>query len=329
MVTGVDIVKEQIRVAAGEKLSVKQDDVDFRGHAIECRINAEDPFKNFLPSPGTISHYVEPRLPWVRVDSACYQGYKVQPFYDSLLAKLVVWGRTREEAIARTRVALANFVIEGVATTIPFHALLMSDQRFLSANLYTDSVESEILEDFKKISPSLVRSPITRLENGGNSDLKPLVEPILKSQGSGDAASYFQVRVSDRTFRVGVSEVTNNTADSSGESPPRTSRSASDRAKQGSSQQDRQEVKAPMHGLVKDVRVGAGDEVEAGQLLLIFEAMKMESTIHAEISGRIEKISAKVGQTVGQSDHLITIIKPAKDESSDRNTAKDKAQRRK
>ncbi len=86
-VTGIDIVKEQIRIASGEKLSVKQEEVSFRGHSIECRINAEDPFKNFMPAPGTVKNFVEPRMPWVRVDSACYSGYQILPFYDSLIGK--------------------------------------------------------------------------------------------------------------------------------------------------------------------------------------------------------------------------------------------------
>lgn len=321
MVTGVDIVKEQIRIAAGEKLSFKQSEVDFRGHAIECRINAEDPFRGFLPSPGTIAKYFEPRLPWVRVDSACYQGYKVQPFYDSLLAKLVVWGRTREEAIARTRLALENFVIEGVASTIPFHKFLLQDKRFLSGNLDTDSVEGQILEDFKKSNSISVRSPINPGACHGNSDLKPVVEPIIDSHGLGEgSARFFQVKVSDRTFRVAVSEVIDHAV--AEPSAPISTRQSNNNVNLVASARDRQEVKAPMHGLVKDVHVNTGDYVESGQLLLIFEAMKMESTINAEISGRVEQLAVKVGQTVGQADHLLTIINQPKEKRSGRSENK-------
>jgi acetyl-CoA/propionyl-CoA carboxylase biotin carboxyl carrier protein len=330
MVTGVDIVKEQIRIAAGERLSFKQDEVEFRGHAIECRINAEDPSRNFLPSPGTIVKYAEPRLPWVRVDSACYQGYKVQPFYDSLLAKLVVWGRTREEAIARTHLALENYLIEGVATTIPFHTYLLKDKRFLSGNLFTDSVEGQILDEFKKSNSISVRSTSASLDSDDNSDIRPVVAPIVDSQAPGERADhFFQVTVRNRTFRVGVSEVFDKATVDSVKAPPRNSQSAStsNQASQAISAKERQEVKAPMHGLVKEVHVSTGDYVEAGEHLLIFEAMKMESTINAEISGRVEKISVKVGQTVGESDHLLTVRNEPKDKRSGRSENKHKRKR--
>lgn len=153
MVTGVDIVKEQIRVAAGMKLSFTQEETSQRGHSIECRINAEDPNKNFLPNPGTIHNYVEPQHPWSRVDSACYPGYTVLPFYDSLLAKLVVWGKDRDEAIARMRLALTDFIIEGVATTIPFHLALLDDPNFLSGEVTTNYVEKEMMKNWKELGP--------------------------------------------------------------------------------------------------------------------------------------------------------------------------------
>jgi len=129
MVTGLDIVREQIRVAAGEPLSFRQEDVVFRGHAIECRINAESAHLGFVPLPGTITRYEEPGGPGVRVDSGVFAGWTVPPFYDSLLAKLVVWDETREAATARMLRALAEFRIEGLATLVPFHrALLASDE---------------------------------------------------------------------------------------------------------------------------------------------------------------------------------------------------------
>lgn len=123
MITGIDIVKEQIRIAMGEPLSFHQQDIVFRGHAIECRINAEDPI-SFMPSPGTVENYLPPGGPFVRVDSALFAGCKVPPFYDSLLAKLVVWGNTREEALARLRKALDEYVITGIHTLIPLHRRL-------------------------------------------------------------------------------------------------------------------------------------------------------------------------------------------------------------
>lgn len=136
MVSGVDIVKEQIRVAAGLPLSVTQEGVTMRGWSLECRINAEDPAAKFRPSPGTVTTWREPGGPWVRVDSAAEAGYTVEPYYDSLLAKLVTWGRDREEAVARMRRALTEFKVEGVKTTIQMHQQLMEDPEFQQGNIH-------------------------------------------------------------------------------------------------------------------------------------------------------------------------------------------------
>ncbi len=141
-VTGLDIVKEQIRIAAGEKLGFRQSDIQFSGHAIECRINAEDPEKNFMPCPGIISDFHTPGGPGIRLDSHIYTGYKIPPLYDSLLAKLVAYGRTRDEAIARMSRALSEFSIAGVKTTIPFHKKVMEDERFLRGEVYVDFLNS-------------------------------------------------------------------------------------------------------------------------------------------------------------------------------------------
>ena len=130
-ITGVDLVKEQIRVAAGEPLSIRQEDVKLDGWAIECRINAEDPDRNFMPSPGTIQFYLPPGGAGVRVDSAAYSGYRIPPYYDSMIAKLIVWGKDRNEAIRRMVRALSEFAIEGVKTTIPFHLKLLEPSRIL------------------------------------------------------------------------------------------------------------------------------------------------------------------------------------------------------
>jgi len=130
MVTGVDIIKEMISVAEGHPLSFRQEDVEIEGHAIECRINAEDPSKNFMPSAGKIGFYLPPGGVGVRVDSAAYPGYTIPPHYDSMIAKLIVWGANREEAIARMKRALGEFAIDGVHTTIPFHSKLMDHPKF-------------------------------------------------------------------------------------------------------------------------------------------------------------------------------------------------------
>ncbi|GBF11034.1 acetyl-CoA carboxylase biotin carboxylase subunit [Tepidibacillus sp. HK-1] len=141
LVTGVDLIKEQIRVAAGEPLSFNQEDIQFNGWAIECRINAEDPFKNFMPSPGKINFYLPPGGLGVRLDSAAYPGYTISPFYDSMIAKLIVWGRDRDEAISRMKRALDEFTVEGVKTTIPFHLKLLNHELFIKGDFDTKFLE--------------------------------------------------------------------------------------------------------------------------------------------------------------------------------------------
>src|ERR671938_339449 len=146
MLTGVDLVKEQIRVAGGEPLSVEQDDIPFFGHAMEFRINAEDPEKDFMPSPGEISFLDVPGGPGVRVDSAIYQGYKIPPFYDSMIGKLIVWALTREEAINRARRALREYRLQGIKTTIPLHIRLLEERALRSGEYHTGYLE-ELLKE--------------------------------------------------------------------------------------------------------------------------------------------------------------------------------------
>ncbi|RFU65655.1 acetyl-CoA carboxylase biotin carboxylase subunit [Peribacillus glennii] len=141
MVTGVDLIKEQIHVASGKKLSLKQGDVTFNGWAIECRINAENPEKNFMPSAGKIQMYLPPGGFGVRVDSAAYPGYSIPPYYDSMIAKLIVHGATREEAIEKMKRALSEFAIEGIHTTIPFHLKLLGHEQFVSGEFNTKFLE--------------------------------------------------------------------------------------------------------------------------------------------------------------------------------------------
>ena len=144
-ISGVDIIKEQIRVAAGLPLSVtRQEDLRILAHAIEFRINAEDPSRNFMPGPGTITRLRVPGGFGVRVDTHVYTGYKIPPTYDSLLAKLIVWGDSRDEAIARGKRALSEFVIEGVPTTIPFHLRVLENETFIQGEVYTDFIETEL-----------------------------------------------------------------------------------------------------------------------------------------------------------------------------------------
>jgi len=145
-VTGIDLVKEQILIAAGEKLSCRQEDVQIRGHALECRINAEDPARNFRPSPGRVQRFHPPGGFGVRVDTALYPGYEIPPYYDSLIAKVIVWAPSRQEAIARMRGALREMVVEGVTTTIPFHLKIMDNAFFRRGEVYTNFIQRRLLE---------------------------------------------------------------------------------------------------------------------------------------------------------------------------------------
>jgi pyruvate carboxylase subunit A len=156
MVTGVDIVREQIRIAGGLALGFGQDDICPRGSAIECRINAEDPLDGFFPTPGKIRAYHPPGGTGVRVDSGVYSSYTIPPYYDPMIAKLIVWGRDRDEAISRMRRALYEYTITGVKTNIPFHLAVMSNERFVRGELGTHFVEREItlLDDMRRIVAS-------------------------------------------------------------------------------------------------------------------------------------------------------------------------------
>jgi acetyl-CoA carboxylase biotin carboxylase subunit len=141
MATGQDLVMRQLTIAQGERLDIRQDQVRFRGHVIECRINAEDPERNFMPTPGRIDTFHQPGGPGVRVDTAAYQSYFIPPYYDSLVAKVLTHGTDRAQAIARMRVALDEFIVEGIATTIPLHRRLIQEPRFLAGEVHTRFVE--------------------------------------------------------------------------------------------------------------------------------------------------------------------------------------------
>jgi acetyl-CoA carboxylase biotin carboxylase subunit len=149
MITGLDLVQEQIFVAAGEKLRFRQKDIQLRGHALECRINAEDPYR-FTPSPGKITSYHPPGGPGIRVDSHVYQGYSVPPYYDSMIGKVIAYGATREQAIARMRIALSEMVVEGIQTNIPLHREMLNDTRFLRGGVSIHYLEQKLAQEQKK-----------------------------------------------------------------------------------------------------------------------------------------------------------------------------------
>ena len=148
MITGVDIVRAQLRVAAGERLGIEQSDVVLSGHAIECRINAEAADRGFLPSPGRIRRWIAPVSSYVRVDTHCYPGYDISPYYDSLLAKIIVWGEDRDQAITRMERALRHLEIDGVATTVPFHQAVLAHPDFRARRINTKWVEDVFLPHF-------------------------------------------------------------------------------------------------------------------------------------------------------------------------------------
>lgn len=155
MVTNVDLIKEQIKIAEGAKLAYKQEDIKVEGHAIECRINAEDPSNDFIPSPGTITNYLPPGGPGIRVSSSCHTGCSILPQFDSLIALLICYGKTRQEAIARMKNALNEFIIEGVKTTIPFHKLVLSKRQFLRGNVTTSFIENnKIMDALRLMKPN-------------------------------------------------------------------------------------------------------------------------------------------------------------------------------
>ncbi len=154
MVTNVDLVKEQIKLASGAKLAYKQENIKIEGHAIECRINAEDPSNDFSPSPGTVVNYLPPGGPGIRISSSCHSGCKIPPQFDSLIALLICHGSTRQEAIARMKRALQEFIIEGVKTTIPFHQSVLGKRQFLRGNVTTSFIENnKIMEELKGMKP--------------------------------------------------------------------------------------------------------------------------------------------------------------------------------
>lgn len=312
MTTGVDIVKEQISIAFGNHLSFTQDEVSQHGHAIECRINAEDPNKNFMPNPGTLSVYKEPSAPWVRVDSACYNGYTIMPFYDSLLAKMVVWGRTRAEAIARTRIALRDFKIEGVKTTIPFHLAMMDDPTFQSGEVHTSYVESEFMKNWKEIAEQYCKElapPVAAAKEANHTGANGSGSATVAERTSPRA---FEVEVNQRMYKVAVSELVEPGKErqitvTGGQAKPAAAQKAKPKKVAGQSSANPGEIRSTMNGVIKELLVKVGDKVTAGQKVITFEAMKMESDLLAAKAGTVSGINCKLGETVNSDVVLITI----------------------
>jgi acetyl-CoA/propionyl-CoA/long-chain acyl-CoA carboxylase, biotin carboxylase, biotin carboxyl carrier protein len=285
-VTGVDIVREQVRIAAGEALSLSQDDVVIRGHAIECRINAEDVTRGFLPSPGRITAYREPGGIGVRIDSGIRAGDEVTGLYDPLLAKLVVHDVDRERARLRMLRALEELVIEGPATLIGFHRALLSSSCFVDGGTCHGLVESEQLaQRARELDEQL--SHETTIAFGSDGVV-------------GTRESVVSIEVDGRRHEVRV-----HTA-----APPWVELARRHRTRRkGFASAATDAIVSPMQGTVLKVEVADGEEIEAGRVICVIEAMKMENEIVAHRDGVVAELGVTPGQQVG-SGQLICIVRP-------------------
>ncbi|HWG07569.1 MAG TPA: acetyl-CoA carboxylase biotin carboxylase subunit [Solirubrobacteraceae bacterium] len=289
MTTGIDIVKEGIRAAAGEELSYAQVDVELRGHAIECRINAEDASKGFAPAPGRIGRYSEPRGPGVRVDSGVEEGGEVSPMYDPMVAKLIVWDADREQATKRMLRALEEYEIEGLKTLIPFHRALLATEQWAKGETCRD-----LLED-KKWLKTLAFEPTAP---AAGEDEEETVEQTYAVEVSGKR---FDVRVVGPPFAGGGVAASNGTAPTAAKAPKRSERKSSS----GTGGAD--VLPSPLQGNMWKVLVKQGDTVQEGQLLCIIEAMKMENEITAHKAGTIAELPIAEGQPIQAGAPIATI----------------------
>ena len=279
MVTGLDLVAEQLAIADGRSLSF--DHVPVAGHAIELRINAEDPGNGFRPSPGTVTEYREPSGPGVRVDSWITTGASISQYYDNLMAKLVVWGRTREAAIARASRALDEYRVAGVATTIPAHRAVLSHPVFVQGNAHTRFVEEELMLD---------PEPFDRGEAQPTEDRGPGREMTVEVGG----------RKFDVTFWP--PEAPAHAGDRPMRRPPQR------RAAGGPASSERGMVLSPMQGTIVKVSVKAGERVSLDQQICVLEAMKMENEIKSPMDGELVELKVRPGDTV-RTDEVVAIIR--------------------
>ncbi len=297
MVTGVDLVAEQIRVAAGEPLGFTQGSIERRGHSIECRINAEDPAEGrFLPSPGRITRMEVPDGPWVRFDLGYHEGDEVSQYYDNLIGKLIVWGRDREEARRRMLRALGELRIEGVATTAAAHTAILSHPDFAAGTHSTKWVE----------------------ENLDLTGVGAMAAPTGDGAGpdGGDEARVrrdVDVEVNGKRFKVAlwvpesaaVPVAATAGGSDGGAARPRPKPSAPAHGASGAAGAGT--VTVPMQGTIVKVLVAVGDTVEVGQAVCILEAMKMENHVNAEKAGTVTEVRVSPGQAVGAGDVVVVI----------------------
>ncbi len=280
LVTGLDLVREQLLIAAGEPLSLRQEDVVLRGHAIECRINAEDPSKGFLPSPGRITSYREPAGPGVRVDSGVHSGSEISGLYDPMIAKLIVHDTTRETARRRMLRALAEFEIGGVTTLLGFHQALLRDPCFVEGGTCHGLVESEQLAE-RAEQFSHRATTVAAASDGA------LSKRATTAEIDGRLVSV-QVLVPEPPYRE-------------------LARRRRERTAAGAGGAGSGVVVSPMQGTVLDVKIAEGDEVAIGQVLCIVEAMKMENEVTAHAAGVIAELSVEPLQPVAIGQAICTI----------------------
>ncbi|WP_336343928.1 acetyl-CoA carboxylase biotin carboxylase subunit [Halalkalicoccus ordinarius] len=292
-ITGIDIVKWQIRIAAGEEIGFEQDDVEIDGHAMEFRINAENAANEFAPSPGgRLETYDPPGGIGVRLDDALRQGDEIVTDYDSMIAKLIVHGGDRDECIARSLRALREYGIEGVVTVIPFHRLMLTNERFVEGKHTTKYLDEEMdrsrIEEAQKQWGS---------ETGAESEEESVVH------------REFTVEVNGKRFEVdleehGVEAVGGSGGGGGGQRPQPAG--GSDSGESAVSTEGEQ-VTTDMQGTILSVEVSEGDEVESGDVLCVLEAMKMENDVVASASGTVAQVLIEEGESVDMGDTLVVI----------------------
>ena len=278
LVTGVDLVKAQLLVAANESLEFGQDDIELRGHAIECRVNAENPAKKFMPAPGRIGNYREPAGPGVRVDSGTTGDSEIPQAYDPLIAKLITYGANRDEARRRMLRALSEYEIEGIKTTIPFHSLMLADERFVTGDYHTGTVEREM--DLSVLTDVTVPKPKTG-------------EPEVLERR-------VDVEVGGKRFAVKLREQLDTTVRPRKPKPPAAATGVGGGAGEV--------LSAPMQGTIVKVLVTKGQQVTAGETICVLEAMKMENSILAHAPGTVEELNVEAGQSV-ETGATIAVIR--------------------
>ena len=276
LVTGIDLVRAQIEIAAGAELPIAQADVELRGHAFECRINAEDAGAGFRPAPGRIVRYHEPAGPGVRVDSGVEQGDEVVGLYDPLIAKLCVWDSDRERARLRMLRALDELVVEGVPTLAPLHRLILVHPSFIAGETCAGLIEGELADALAPAGPP-----------------QPALPPAEQR--------HYAVEVDGARYDVSVALPADELL------VAERRRRAERRARGSAAGAGGERVTSPMQGTVLRVEVSDGDEVEAGQVLVIIEAMKMENEIRAHVAGVVRELAVAVGDSVPSGGPLLRV----------------------